>query len=265
MGNSLRFKTGKYDDIIKGILRGKEMTLTELVKKCEEYGIPNSTAYRRIKQFLKLHEFESVEYITLARKYEEADAAQVRHFFEALVGGSSVDVLDSRLQTLGFWSRDQRVAHHPRVIMDLETLLEKTAIIENESLFEKVMFLLYYMLKYERTIQPPDSKIYINELKGEILNKVLTILGKMPRFPKTHALQYLRETGELRAIDTIFEKIRLYPQEVNVDSLSFALSKNGSLYNEHSLIIEKRIDELLSQGSTYNDIMIELRRRIHQA
>ena len=101
MRKILKLKRGKFDDIIKEILRGKQMTRIEIVTKCEEYGIPRATAYRRINQFIKYNEFEKEEYIRLARRYEEADPKQVRNYFEALLNSRSIGVLESRLETLG--------------------------------------------------------------------------------------------------------------------------------------------------------------------
>lgn len=70
MRKILRLKRGQSDAIIEGLLRGKQMTRKELVACARDERIPPSTAYKRIKKFLKSGHFELVEYIKIAEEFE---------------------------------------------------------------------------------------------------------------------------------------------------------------------------------------------------
>ncbi|EMR73923.1 hypothetical protein MCGE09_00421 [Thaumarchaeota archaeon SCGC AB-539-E09] len=156
-------------------------------------------------------------------------------------------ILYERFKQLRLLSQNLRVVHHPGVISTFETNLDSSRVYKNDGIFEEIMNALYYMLRFERKYPGPKSILYITELTGDILSKIIKIIQKKSGFISRFSLNYFRETGKEAVVELIFEKIRSHAADINIDTLhlDYVLGRKSPLYQNNFQMINQKLDELL--------------------
>lgn len=126
-----------------------------------------------------------------------------------------------------------------------------------------MMNALYNMLMFERENPSPDSKLYIKELTGDVLSKIITIIKEKPGFISRNTLMYFRETEKESVVILFFDKMRSHAADVDVSNLNlnYVLGRKSPLYQNNFPLINRKLDELLSSN---DPILITLARQIRE-
>ena len=152
---------------------------------------------------------------------------------------------------------------HPGEVFDPDNLGRLVPKNFNDDIFEELVNTLYNMLRFERKNPSPDSNLFIKELTGNILSKIIIIIKNKPGFISRNTLMYFRETGKTSVINTIFSKIKKHLTEVDLKNsqLGYVLGRKSPLYQTNFHLINRKLDELLSSN---DPILIKLGKQLRE-
>jgi len=250
MGIILRYRKGSYDEVLQSFLRGKSLSRKELFELREKEGspishIPKKRLYSRLRQLEKYGIIKHVpDQYKIVEEVYEANYDVVKDCIEVInkIDEKERVVLD-RLKQLKMISWKKRIAHLPNVLKTLNEFLLNPKFFNNPSIFQELNQLLVNILRLERKYQLPTSKRIIDEITGVILTKVIELVKQTPYFPHSSTYLFLVEARNMRAIDTLFDKIQsTKPDQDQYEGVANSLKQ---IYPEINRIINARIDAFI--------------------
>ena len=236
---------GDPDRIIKEVLRQGPKTPKELSSACLDNEISKSSYYRCLRKLIKKEEIKEAKY-ELIEKVMEADREEVDRCItaisKALINGNK-NVLSSRIDELRLLSERNRIAHFPRVLMQIKECLESSLLVYDFETFKKLVVTLSNILGFEQYHKPKGWDRITERIQNEISPEVISVIMEHPEFPDSSAISFLGEVGTKEAVIAIFDKIRSKPSEAipRIDTAR-ALAK---IYSEHGKFIDHQLDALL--------------------
>ncbi len=254
MRDSLRYKKGRYDQIILEVLREAPLSRDEILDlykdpKSPLSKIPYSTLDQRLKQLEKYGLIEHIpDVYKIAEKLEEANREEVNYCLIRIQDeNENEDVIYENLRKLRIISSRRRIATILKVLQSLEESLVNPKITGNCKNFEEYMGILKNVLQLEYQHHFPETENIIQEITGEMLLKIIEILKGKPDYPNREALNFLAISKKKIAIETLFELAIRFKNELGKDTskLEYLGTVLAIMHPENLIFIDKKIDDLI--------------------
>ena len=254
MRDAPRYKKGGYDQIILEVLRRAPLSRDEILvlnkdPKSPLSKIPYSTLDQRLKQLEKYGLIEHIpDVYKIAKKLEEANREEVDYCLNSIQDeNENEDVIHENLRKLRIISSRRRIATIPKALQSLEESLANPKITRNCENFKEYILILKNVLQFEQQYHVPETENIIQQITGQMLEKILVILKGKPDYPNLEVLDFLAISGKQIAIEMMFELAYRFKNEFNtnhskIEELGNALA---IAHPENLLIIDTKIDDLI--------------------
>lgn len=199
----------RADEIIIEVLKRGPRTSKELIDECvRARKLPYSTYKRRLGNLIKLREVEEAKY-KLIKKEKEADPEIIRDCIKIIRSDAPDDIRVAKanyIERLCYW---KRTAYAPDLLNFLKTSLND----KNDDVRKYLASALANLLRYEQRRKPRDAHITQRVIDENIENMTKLASEDTNHQVRVAVLKFLGYTGDVRALDPIFEIIKNCSEE----------------------------------------------------
>ena len=191
------------DEIIKGALKEAPKTPKELLRECLKRGLERPTYYNHLKKLVKIGEVRQAKY-ELIEKEKEADPEIVRDCIQIVRSDKPDEIRVARARHIERLCHWKRTAFTPDLLCFLNTSFND----KNEKVRKHLVLAFANMLSYEQKRKLRDVRIIDRIVDENIDNVKKLALEDMNHEVRVAVLRFLGYTGDIRALDPIFEIIK---------------------------------------------------------
>lgn len=199
----------RAEEVITEALREGPKTAKELRHVCvTKQGIVGSTYNRQLRKLIKLGEVKEAKY-ELIEKEKEADPEIIRDCIRIIRSDAPDEIRVARAEQLNrlcYWRRTAYVSH-------LLNFLETSVNDQNETVRKHLVLALANMLLYEQRRRTRDHRIIKRIINKNIRNMAWLASKDTSIEVRAAVLKFLGYTGDVRALDPIFEIIKNCSEE----------------------------------------------------
>lgn len=200
---------GRAEEVIIEALREGPKTAKELRHECiTKQGIVGSTYNRQLRKLIKLGEVKEAKY-ELIEKEKEADPEIIRDCIKIIRSDKPDKIRVARAKQLNRLCYWKRTAYAPDLLNFLKTSFND----KNEKVRKHLVLALANLLLYEQRRKPRDVHIIHRIIDDNIENLRKLTLKERNHEVRVAVLKFLGYTGDVRALDPIFEIIKSSSEE----------------------------------------------------